>query len=201
MFPNKQSKNGLAFSLFLLFFYVLEVDALARFGGGRSFGSSGSRSYSAPSSPSGSPSAPSQPSNPSPSGPTNPPYQQQPGGGFLRGLAGGMLGGMIGGMLFRSLGFGGYGGIGLFEIVIIGLILYGIWRFIKKRRQQIEPVSRPTYYREEPLPDSRQQTSFTPSHEQPTVKGDVNTNLGYVRQMDPAFDEQKFKDQVHGHIL
>ena len=54
------------------------------------------------------------------------------GGGILGGIAGGLLGGM----LFRSLGMSGGlggaggGGIGLFEILLIGGIIYLIYRFI-----------------------------------------------------------------------
>jgi len=52
---------------------------------------------------------------------------QQP--SMWRSIAGGVMGGLIGGMLFRSLGFGAPGeggmggGIGLFEIILIGAIL------------------------------------------------------------------------------
>ena len=51
---------------------------------------------------------------------------------------GGMAGGFLGSMLFRGLGFGGGGGIGLFEIILLAFILYLVYRFVKKRREQAE---------------------------------------------------------------
>jgi predicted lipid-binding transport protein (Tim44 family) len=114
-------------------------------------------------------------------------------------MAGGLVGGMIGGMLFRSLGFGGGGdmgggGIGLFEIILIAGILYGIWWYIKKRRREQEEAAGSSYYRnasmQQPL-----EPSFAPPYGQQTAASDLDTGLGYVRQMDPAFDEQIFKDQ------
>ena len=123
----------------------IAAEAEARAGGGRSFGSRGSRSYSQPASPSTAPSpyraTPQQASPASPS----PFAQPQPaGGGFLRSMAGGIAGGMLGGMLFRSLGMGGAGGmgggggIGIFEILLLAGIGYLIYRFVKSdvRQQQ-----------------------------------------------------------------
>jgi predicted lipid-binding transport protein (Tim44 family) len=192
------------FSLFVLLFYVLEIDAFARAGGGGSSGSRGSRSYSSPSSPSKSPTTPSRQVGPSPSQPVSQPQS----GGFMRniagGLAGGILGGMLGGMLFRSMGMAGGGGvggggIGLFEIALIGLILYGIWWFIKKKRREAAATGGPAYYREALEP--QQPTSYGSSpaaldygRQQP-LQGDMDTSLAHIRQMDPAFDEQRFKDQ------
>ena len=115
---------------------VMELNAHARAGGSRSFGSRGSRSYSRPASPSSQPSQPRQQYAPSPG-----PFQQQAGGGFMRSMAGGMMGGMLGSMLFSSFagagggmggGMGG-GGIGLFEIALLAGIGYLIYRYIKKK--------------------------------------------------------------------
>ena len=71
-------------------FTMFEDNAFARMGGGRSFGSRGSRSYSAPRQykspePSRQQAAPSQ-GQAAPAGPA--------GGGFMRGLGGGILGGV-----------------------------------------------------------------------------------------------------------
>ena len=200
MFSRKWIRYGLmVFSLFFFLTYVLELDAFARVGGGRTSGSRGTRTYSAPRSPSPMPTTPSGPSrqvSPAPSAPMTSPQ----GGGFLRSVAGGLVGGMIGGMLFRSLGFGsgtagaGGGGIGLFDIILIGLILYGIWWFIKRKRQTAEAPAGPTYYREASVPEPRPAPSYTPSSGQQTAGGDVESGLGYVRQMDPSFDAQRFTD-------
>ncbi|MEN6620542.1 MAG: Tim44 domain-containing protein [Smithella sp.] len=197
MFSNKWFKYGLLiFGLFFFVTYVMELDAYARVGGSRSFGSRGSRSYSSPSSPSSSPSSPSRQSGaPSSYQPTAPPSQS---GGFLRGMAGGLVGGILGGMLFRSLGFGGPGmgggGIGLFEIILIGAILYGIWWFIKKKRRETEMASNAAYYGTAPMREP-QQSGFAPSYGQQEAGSDVDSGISYIRQMDPSFEEQRFKDQ------
>ncbi len=194
MFLSRWAKNGLMFfSLFFLVFYVLEIDAFARAGGGRSMGSRGSRTYSSPSSP-------SRQYSPTPSSPTQP-FQQPQRGGFLRSMAGGLLGGMIGGMLFRSLGFAGNGigggGIGLFEIVLIGLLLYGVWWYIKKKRLEAAETGNPSSYREmsEPRPAPSGSSAYAPAYDQQPATSDLGAGLGYLRQMDPSFDEQRFKDQ------
>ena len=200
MFSSRWARNGLMiFSLFFLVFYVLEIDAFARAGGGRSMGSMGSRSFSAPRSSSPSP---SRQFSPTPSSPMNQPFQQPQSGGFLRSMAGGLVGGMIGGMLFRSMGFAGGGGIGgggigLFEIILIGLILYGVWWYIKKKRREAEETGSPSYYREaqgsQQLPYGS--SSYAPAYEQQPATNDLDAGLGYLRQMDASFDEQRFKDQ------
>lgn len=194
MFSSRYFKYGLMF-LSLLFFlaYVLELDADARVGGGRSFGSRGSRSFSAPKSPSAAPSSPSHQATPTPSSPTMSPKS----GGFMRSLAGGLIGGMIGGMLFRSLGFGGdwgAGGIGFFDIILIGLILYGIWWYIGKRRREATAPAGAAYFRDATAVG--QQTSLDkPLFGQQAQGSDIDTGLGHIRQMDPHFDEERFKDQ------
>jgi predicted lipid-binding transport protein (Tim44 family) len=200
-------KNALMiFSLFFLLLYVLEIDVFARAGGGRSSGSRGSRSYSSPSSPSKSATSPSRQVAPSPSQPMSQPQS----GGFMRniagGLAGGILGGMLGGMLFRSMGMAGGsvggvggGGIGLFEIALIGLILYGIWWFIKKKRREATATAGPAYYQEALEPQQPRSYGSLPAapaySDQQPLKSDMDAGLAYIRQMDPAFDEQRFKDQ------
>ena len=126
------------------------------------------------------------------------------------GLAGGLVGGMLGGMLFRSMGMagggmGGGGGIGLFDIVLIGLILYGIWWYIKKKRREAAATAGPAYYREGAeiqQPTSYGSPSLAPAYGNPQLpEGDVDTNLAYIRQMDPTFDEQRFKDQCMDHFF
>lgn len=192
MFSNKFMKYGLViFGLFFFVMYVMELDAYARVGGGRSFGSRGSRSYSSPSSPSSSPSSPSSPSRQMGAAPASPSQS----GGFLRGLAGGLVGGILGGMLFRSLGFGGPGmggGIGLFEIILIGAILYGIWWFIKKRRQATEAANH-AFYRTASTPEPQRYDIPPSSYGQKGL--DADSGIDHIRQMDSAFDEQTFKDQ------
>ena len=139
MKTNTWMKGGaiLITALFMAVF-VLELDAYARVGGGRSFGSRGSRSSYSPSK-----SYSSQPSSPSRSmtSPTPAAPQAPQRGGFLRTLGAGMAGGLLGGLLFSSLGFGhggGFGGsgIGLFDIILLGGLLYGIYWFLKRRKEK-----------------------------------------------------------------
>lgn len=165
---------------------VLNTDAFARAGGGRSIGSTGSRSYSRPATPYSQP-APSQ-TQTSPS-----PYQQQPAsGGFFRNMAGGIFGGMLGGMLFR--GFGGGGGIGLFGIILIAGIAYMIYRMVKRSRQ--ESLSNPGAYEQGGYQQGYvppQQDISGPSQAGP---GDLSSGLAYIRQMDPNFAENRFTDNA-----
>ncbi len=155
----------------------LVQDADARAGGGRSFGSSGSRSYAAPSrSYSGTSTAPSgQPSQaPVPPG----------GGGFLRGMGGGILGGLLGGVLFSSLGFGGTAGglggsgIGILEIMLFGGILYLL--FFRKRRNA-------------GLAYQGQQGSW---QDQGSNPGLAENGLDQLHRTDPSFDENRFRETV-----
>jgi len=192
MFEGKWARRGLLlFTFFFFFIYAMEIDAFARVGGGRSSGSRGSRTYSAPRT-----TTPS-PSQPSPSRQYSQPPLAQPApqaqGGFLRSLAGGIIGGMIGGMLFRSLGFAGgpgsTGGIGLLDIVLIGLILYGIYWFLKKRRREAESGA---YYREASTYEQGKQASYAPGAA--AEEDDLERGLGHIRGMDRSFDEKKFAD-------
>ena len=202
MFDNRWAVSGLI--IFTLFFLlsVLEIDAWARAGGGRSFGSTGSRSFSAPrSTPTPAPASPSPGSrqlNP-PSAPASSPFG---GGGFLRSMAGGIVGGMLGGMLFRSLGFAGGGmggmggGIGFMDILLIGALLYGIYWFIKRRRSAAESVPAGTYYRESsPALDAGRTAPPIQAYESSGgTENGVAEGLRHVRQMDPGFEEKRFTD-------
>jgi predicted lipid-binding transport protein (Tim44 family) len=173
---------------------TFETNAFARAGGGRSFGSRGSRSYSPPSRSYSQPA----PSQPSPSQPTSSPYQPTPspqpaGGGFFRSMAGGLVGGMLGGMLFRSLGFGGGGlggsGIGLFEILLIAGIGYMIYRMVAKRRQELSPAGYTRY-------QTPAQSAYQDAPAAGAAPADVDTGLARIRQMDASFDEARFSDTV-----
>jgi predicted lipid-binding transport protein (Tim44 family) len=208
MLSKKWVKYGLVIlSLTTLLVYVLEIDAFARAGGGRSSGSMGSRSYSAPRP---APTAPAR-SAPAPAPGMSQPQPQS--GGFMRGLAGGiaggLLGGMLGGMLFRGTGMAGGsglgGGIGLFEIILIGAILYGIWWFIKKRRREAEATAGPAYYREASQPQqpfSYEPAPATPAYDVPQPQANnQEAGLSHIRQMDPSFDERRFKDQSMDHFF
>ena len=210
---KKGFRKGLVFfaAFIYLFFGILELDAFARAGGGRSSGSRGSR----PSGPSRSYSSPSQPKNdPGSYGaqtrPTNPqpgPFQQPSSGGFLRGLAGGLMGGLLGAMLFRGLGFagtgGGFGGgIGLFEILLGAALLFGVYWYFKSRRRvalaRNESNAGTQYCYGSPTYDSYAAgPTQMPGTEGPVAssqRSDVDLGLQHIRQMDPTFDEAVFRE-------
>ena len=118
-------------------------------------------------------------------------------------MAGGIAGGLLGGMLFRSMaGAGGVGtgggGIGIFDILLIGGICYLIYRWVKKRResqalQSVSGYGAPGSYE----PQGYQvPMASTPYQAEAAPAADVYTGLSYVRQMDPGFDEARFKDLV-----
>lgn len=198
MVAGKWSKIGVSLFIFLFFFiWVMEVDTFARVGGGMSSGSRGSRSFSSPSRSYSSP-APSR-QQVSPSQPMSPqmPQQRQP--SMWRSLAMGIAGGFLGSMLFsgisHGMGMGGFGGsgIGFIEILLIGGLLYGLYIFLKRRKQAESPAG--TYYRTGTDPSAGQQTSYSPSSQnQVYAESDVETGIGHIRQLDPSFDETRFKD-------
>ena len=113
----------------VVFCAAVEAEA-ARFGGGRSFGGSSSFSRSMPSSrlPAGSvrnPSATQQQPGAAVSGPA-----ARPGFGM-----GGLLGGLLAGSLIGSLlGGHGFAGGGMLDMLLIGLGLYLLFKFLGRRR-------------------------------------------------------------------
>jgi predicted lipid-binding transport protein (Tim44 family) len=132
----------------VLSFGVLELDAWARAGGGRSFGGGSSRSFSSPyrgfggsgfQNPSRSYEAPRPAVAPS-----APAGQAWGGGGFLRSLTGGLAGGFLGSLLFGSLGYGagwgglgsGSGGIGLLEILLFAGVAFALVAYLRRRNQE-----------------------------------------------------------------
>lgn len=207
----KQRMNGVwaVFGVLCTFLWMSAalVDlAEARIGGGRSGGFRGSRSTAPPRQTFSPP--PSRPQTVTPGTQTRPgmatptPQPQPATGGFWRGVAGGvaggLLGGMIGNMLFGSSGHaggaatggGGCSSIGLFDILIIGGILYLGYRLLNRRRQQAHQSGGgggKTYgatllY---PEPAAPQLPAF-----------DLQTELEPIRRMDPSFNEATFKEMV-----
>ena len=193
--------GAIATAILFFMIYVAEIDSYARAGGGRSSGSRGSRSsysssrsYSSPSSGYSSQNYQSQRSY------SNPYNQNQTrrSGGFLRSLGGGLMGGFLGAMLFRSLGFGGMMGggagsglVGLINILIIGLIIYAIYRFIKNRNTG---SSAPAL--KKPMPE------INNSWQAGSSSGDdISGGLGQIRWADSSFNDEKFKDGCMDHFF
>ena len=132
-------------SLFAVALCVVSgTDAAARAGGGGSFGSRGSRSYSSspsysaqpfsrttaarPSQPSYSPSYAAQPQSPGYGGVSRHP--------FMSGIFGGLVGAGIGHMLFGGgygggMGYGGGGGSGLFPFLLLAFVGWWIFKRIR----------------------------------------------------------------------
>lgn len=182
-----------------------ESSAWARAGRGASSGSRGSRSYSTPASPSKpNPGFSTQGRNPAAATPG------QTSGGFfsrspfMQGLAGGLAGGMLGSLLFGGVGHaasGGYsgGGIGFMDIALIGLILYLIYRFIKRRRVANEAA----YYSGGAAPgqegnyDAYQggysNTGWS-APEAPAGHGELERGFEAIRSYDQSFDPERFKE-------
>lgn len=198
---------GLGVLLTLLLVGLAQWEAQARVGGGRSLGSRGSRSYRQPVRPY----QPMQPAQtrplagreqaPSPLGSLSQPRPAF--GGFMSGLAGGLLGGVLGGMLFRGLGFGGLGGggfgggIGLFELLLMAGIAYVIYLMVKRSRQKAaasvpyQDAFRGVEARSIELDRGTAVSAFPVAD---GVEADRERGLSYVRQMDPGFDEERFKE-------
>lgn len=131
---------GLAALAVLLLLTLAEA---ARLGGGGSFGSrpSYSRSYSKPVAPSSGYTQPSPAQAPkaapqSPAAPAAPLAAPQPSfmSRFGLGLGGLVAGGLIGSMLFgHGGGWGAGGGIGLMDILLIGLVIFLAVKLLRRR--------------------------------------------------------------------
>lgn len=208
-----RTRGLIILALVAIFCLGLTAEAWARAGGGKSMGSTGSRSYSTtrPSSPSGSGSYQQQ----RPQQPGSGQFQQSPGmtglggGGFLRGLAGGMLGGFVGSMLFRGLAGASHtgegteesGGMGLLDFVLIGLLLYLAYRFFMRRRQAQAVAAGQSQYRAESY-GGQAGAGYPPPPPPPGAwsdaepAADLEQGLGHIRSMDPGFDPRSFTEQA-----
>jgi predicted lipid-binding transport protein (Tim44 family) len=119
---------------------------------------------------------------------------------------GGIMGGILGGMLFRSLGFGGdlgteeSGGIGLFEILLIGALLLGVYWYFKKRRQ----AALANAYDQSSMGAAgpSRQISYGQSYDQPREEErDLGKGLSFIQQMDSSFGEKNFQDLCMDHFF
>ena len=184
-------------------------DAWARAGSG---GSRGSRSYSAPARPSTplSPTTQSSPSRslgqpapaPSPMAPQRPSMFRN----VMTGLAGFAIGGLLGSLLFGGMrGFGG--GIGFFDILLIGGAVLMLIMFLRRRRSQTAepayaPAGAPTSAYGSSTSDARSMytgAGGSPVVEMPAAdadRGDVERGVGFIRQMDPSFEPFVFGERA-----
>jgi predicted lipid-binding transport protein (Tim44 family) len=118
-----------------------------------------------------------------------------------------MLGGLAGGLLFRSLfggspAYGGAGGgmgcagIGLFDLLVLGGILYLIYWYMKRKRESA--VAGGGYQSSASSAEIPYQATHAPAFDvapPPTGDWDLEQGLGYIRQQDPYFDAARFQDQ------
>lgn len=186
--------------LAVLAFGWAEHAEAARAGGGRSFGSTGSRTFSAPSRTYTPPSRPSSPTTqplaqPRPA-PTAAAPSPSPLGGFGRAIAGGVLGGFLGSLLFRGMaGAGGWGsgvggGFGLLELLLLGGLAYGVYWMIKRGRAQEAPAT--GYYNRGAAGPYAEPALGT--MEEPRPDDDLERGLQHIRQMDAAFEPKAFTE-------
>lgn len=183
------------------------AESWARVGGGKSSGSTGSRSVGGSGSYSSRPSSPQQPSGSQyqQTRPTQQPTMAPQGGGFFRSLAGGLAGGFLGAMLFRGLagagtgaeGMGG-GGPGLLDLILLGAVLFFGYRWFKRRRQAQQAQG--SYQAYQGQPDVQGQDYAQPaagaawnSFDQ---QGDLEQGINHIRSMEPAFDPKYFLDRT-----
>jgi predicted lipid-binding transport protein (Tim44 family) len=195
--------------LLLGVFVFMESTAWARAGRGGSMGSRGSKSFSSPQSPSQ-----SSPGYSSPGRTATPGSSPMSGGltrsPFMQGLAGGLAGGLLGSMLFGGMGHAagaggaGGGGIGFMDILIIGALLYFLWKFLKRRKQQENPAAA---YSGSGGSPSRIEGYSTPSgmgspayggmsQDTAPAHDDVERGFAQLRQYDPGFNEETLKENL-----
>jgi predicted lipid-binding transport protein (Tim44 family) len=89
---------------------------------------------------------------------------------------------------------GGYGGPGIFDILLLAGIGYLIYRYVKKRRESQEAY--PQQYGATDYQPTQVGYSTTASPAAGVLVDDLGTGLANVRQMDYSFDEGRFKDTV-----
>ena len=183
MFRNRR----LVFSLIVLFLFALfyawiEQAEARRMGGGRSFGSSPSyqRSAPQPSSPQRTPPSQTQPSRQSPATPAAAP---RPFGGMLGGL---LMGGLIGSLLFG--GMHSWGGPGLLDILVLGGLLFFLFRFLKARRMAAQGAGQTSFS----TGLGSQETWGSPASSYGSVKGMPVPAAAEEVSVPEGFDQEEF---------
>ena len=184
--------SGLSLASFLL---LDNTTVWARAGSG---GSRGSRSYSSPATPS-SPSSPSPVTTPPPSSSQQP--MQRPGmfGGLMGGIAGFALGGLLGSMLFGGMGGGFGGGVGLLELLLIGGVIFFLFRMLRGRTA-VRPE--PAYAGAGSAYNAGGQGWSTAGGgttlEVPPSVSDLDRGIEHIRGMDASFDPDGFVEFAKG---
>ena len=115
----------------------------------------------------------------------------------MGGIGGFFLGGLIGSMLFGGMGSGLFGGIGLIEILIVGGLMYFTLSYMRWRQEPTPAVSRDYARSQGAEATPLQSGSLSPStatFEAPAAPTELGRGVGYIRQMDGAFDAVRFAD-------
>jgi predicted lipid-binding transport protein (Tim44 family) len=117
-------------------------------------------------------------------------------GGLMGGIGGLFLGGLIGSLLFGGMGSGLFGGIGLMEILIIGGLVYLALSYVRRRqRMPAGPQAYATPQGADATPwQPGSQSRATATLEMPAASSDLDRGVGHIRQMDGAFDPERFAD-------
>lgn len=117
---------------------------------------------------------------------------------FWQGVAGGLAGGFLGSMLFGGHsyagGMGGFGGsgIGFFDILIIGALIYFGMRFFRRRR-----LEQGAYFEDRAGSYSDYGNTYYGSPQPAALPVDeVERGLEEIRRFDPAFNIENFKETV-----
>jgi predicted lipid-binding transport protein (Tim44 family) len=167
---------------------TMSLDANARFGGGKSFGSAPSHQtrQAAPSSPSAAPGAMA--------GGAAAAAAARPAGGASRWL-GPLAGIAAGGLLASMFMGGGFQGMQFFDILIIAIIAFVIFRFIAARRRKQQPdlaAAGHAPLQRETIQQPAQNAMFGGASAAPAARPVINA---------PAwFNEQRFLDAARGHF-
>jgi predicted lipid-binding transport protein (Tim44 family) len=106
---------------------------------------------------------------------------------------------LFGGLAHAMGGLGGFGGsgIGLIEILLIGGLLFFVYRMFKKKKEQENYA-----YERSGASGNQQGTPAAydiPRAAEPQISNqpsDTEQGLQHIRQMDGAFDETRFREQV-----
>ncbi|HMK44786.1 MAG TPA: Tim44 domain-containing protein [Dissulfurispiraceae bacterium] len=177
---------------------AFEPDAWARAGGSKSSGSRGSRTMSTPKRPDATqPSRPSAEQQKSQTAVTPPASMPQPsfGRSLLTAIAGGFIGSLIfGGLAHAMGGLGGFGGsgFGLIEILLIGGLLFFLFRMFRKKKQEEYAYQRRSY---EPARQGSPVQDIPPVSAAPAYEpNEAEQGMSHIRTLDASFDEARFKE-------
>ncbi|MBF0145249.1 MAG: Tim44 domain-containing protein [Magnetococcales bacterium] len=214
----KRSNVAIIFMAMIFGAFVVfsETADAKRMGGGSSFGSRGSKSYSAPQQ--AAPRSGLSQSSSTPYSSTRPGAAAAGGmfggmgSGLLGGLGGFMLGGFLGSMLFGGMGSGmgaGGGGFGLLELILIGGLLWFGFRWFKRQRA-MAPAGGPSSpglggfngaagrvsdmmnHSREGVGHGLPQSFKIGASESESGVDEVSQGVGHIASMDPTFNEGHF---------